>query len=197
MSEQRAFIGDIHGEIYALNRALEFIEYRKIDRCVFLGDYINRGAHSKDVIERLIEFSGKCECVFIRGNHDQLMIDALTNAGSVGAFLKIGGADTLRSYLKGRKIGPDVFSEMQSLVPESHKQFLESTVRDWGSDSLYATHQGPTDPSRVTILGHKLVDRAVFEKKVIRIDTGCGMTNGKLTVLLAPAFQVNYFSTLP
>lgn len=194
MSEQIAFIGDVHGEIQALDRALQSMDDRKIDQYVFLGDYINRGKYSKDVIERLIEFREKHECVFIRGNHDQLLLDALADADSVGAFLKIGGADTLQSYLSGRKIGPDVFAELQSLVPESHKQFLKSTVKDWESTSIYATHQGPVDPNRVTILGHWFVNRVDLERKIIKIDTGCGMPNGKLTVLLAPSFEINHFT---
>lgn len=194
MSEQIAFIGDIHGEIYALDRALQSMDDRKIDQYVFLGDYINRGKYSKDVIERLIEFREKHECVFIRGNHDQLMLDALADADSVAAFLKIGGADTLHSYLNGRKIGPDVFAELQSLVPENHKQFLKSTVKDWESTSIYAAHQGPVDPNRVTILGHWFVNRVDLERKTIKIDTGCGLPNGKLTVLLAPSFEVNHFT---
>lgn len=194
MSEQIAFIGDIHGEIQALDRALQSMEGRKIDQYVFLGDYINRGKFSKGVIERLIEFREKHECVFIRGNHDQLMLDALADADSVGAFLKIGGAETLQSYLSGRKIGSDVFTELHSLVPESHKQFLKSTVKDWESTSIYAAHRGPVDPNRVTILGHWFVNRVDLQSKIIKIDTGCGMPNGKLTVLIAPSFEVKHFA---
>ena len=159
-----------------------------------MGDYINRGKYSKDVIEKLIDFREKHECVFIRGNHDQLLLDALADSDSVGAFLKIGGASTLQSYLSGRKIGPDVFAELQSLVPESHKQFLKSTVKDWESTTIYATHQGPVDPNRVTILGHWFVNRVDLERKIIKIDTGCGMPNGKLTVLLAPSFEISHFT---
>lgn len=197
MKNQIAFVGDIHGESRALDRALLCVESAGVARCVFLGDYVNRGRDSKGVINRLVRFQKKQECTFLRGNHDALMIKALANKKDMGSFLKIGGAATIRSYLSGESAEPDVFTQFQSLVPDTHKNFLASTVASWGSTSVYAIHEGPTDPHRLTILGHKVVDQVTFGEKAINIDTGCGLENGRLTVLFYPSLKIKQFPVLP
>ena len=58
MKEKRLIaVGDIHGEINKLNSLLENLNLEKTDTIVFLGDYIDRGKHSKEVVELLIELS--------------------------------------------------------------------------------------------------------------------------------------------
>ena len=145
------------------------------------------------MIDRLIEFERIRKCTFIRGNHDQLMINALSDAGAMGAFLKIGGAATIRSYLSGKNVESDVYRAFQEVVPSSHKRFLASTVSAWGTSKVYATHAGPADPKRLSILGHSIVDRVVLRHGTINIDTGCGQEGGKLTVLLYPSLEIRHF----
>lgn len=58
-------IGDIHGEIEKLNSLLDKIKPKKDDTLVFLGDYIDRGKNSKEVIEKLLELSKKTHCIFL------------------------------------------------------------------------------------------------------------------------------------
>lgn len=197
MKDRIAFIGDIHGKARLLDRALLCVENIGADRCVFLGDYVNRGKDSKGVIDRLIRFQKNQECTFLRGNHDELMVKALNDQESMGAFLKVGGAATIHSYLSGMGAEPNVFEQFQALVPDNHKKFLASTVASWGTASVYATHEGPADPHRLTVLGHKVVHEVKFGEKVINIDTGCGLEGGKLTVLFYPSLKIKQFSVLP
>lgn len=197
MNDQIAFIGDIHGEARVLDRALLRVEDIGVDRCVFLGDYVNRGKDSKGVIERLIRFQKKQKCTFLRGNHDELMIKALTGQENIGPFLKVGGAVTIHSYLLGMGAEPNVFEQFQALVPDNHKKFLASTVDSWGTASVYASHEGPADPHRLTVLGHEVVDEVTLGEKVIKIDTGCGLEGGKLSVLFYPSLKVKQFAVLP
>ena len=57
MKERLIAIGDIHGEIEKLNELLRQLEPKACDTLVFLGDYIDRGNHSKEDDERLITLS--------------------------------------------------------------------------------------------------------------------------------------------
>lgn len=57
-------IGDIHGEVFQLNRLLEQMNPTKNDTLVFLGDYIDRGENSKEVIELLLNLSQNSKCIF-------------------------------------------------------------------------------------------------------------------------------------
>src|SRR5579885_1662799 len=74
-------IGDIHGQIAQLRVLLERLRtrpLREIDRLVFLGDYVYRVENSRAVVELLIALQKeRPNTVFLRGNHEQLMLDAL------------------------------------------------------------------------------------------------------------------------
>ena len=69
-------IGDVHGCVHALDTVLEAIEPAADDRLVFLGDLIDQGKESREVLERIIELERKCEVVLIRGNHEEMMYAA-------------------------------------------------------------------------------------------------------------------------
>ena len=69
-------IGDIHGCYYTLLNLLEKVEYDKQnDKLVFVGDYIDRGNNSFEVVEYLINLQkevGKDKCVCLIGNHEHM-----------------------------------------------------------------------------------------------------------------------------
>lgn len=135
-SGERVFvIGDIHGcvaEPTLLLRHLEDVEgVRDNDLVVFLGDYIDRGSDSKAVIELILDFRSKFpKTRFLKGNHEDMMLDFLGFGGNLGqAFLYNGGLETIQSY------GISVFApptEMVSALPPDHFKFfceLESILR--------------------------------------------------------------------
>ena len=68
-------ISDIHGCLAALDTLLAAIEPQPADTLVLLGDYIDRGPHSRGVIERLLALQQKCHLVPLLGNHDEMMLD--------------------------------------------------------------------------------------------------------------------------
>lgn len=71
-------IGDIHGQFDELVKALEFSCYRTDDRLVFLGDYIDYGSKSKEVIEFLIDCKKANPLnIFLRGNHEDMLLNIL------------------------------------------------------------------------------------------------------------------------
>lgn len=147
-------IGDLHGELDMLNRLLNTVGPTDSDRFVFLGDYIDRGRNSKGVIDRLIGFREEFpDTVFIRGNHDQMLLDALIEDGAITGhrlrdqsstyrasasesdieiFLLNGGKDTLRSYRIAQLAD----------FPTEHLLFLYSTRLWWRFGPFVFVHAG-------------------------------------------------------
>jgi serine/threonine protein phosphatase 1 len=98
-------IGDIHGRDDLLASALDWIDSHgrgeKARRIVFLGDYVDRGPNSAAVIARLMEgpLRSQDRYVCLRGNHEQMLLDAQTGAdGAHDFWLANGGKETLASY---------------------------------------------------------------------------------------------------
>ena len=69
-------ITDIHGEYEKLCAVLENVSPQKDDTIVFMGDYIDRGAKSKDVVDKVIEMQDVCNCVYLIGSHEYAMLHA-------------------------------------------------------------------------------------------------------------------------
>lgn len=69
-------IGDVHGSAAALDALLTALAPAADDVVITLGDYVDRGVDSAGVIERLIGLSAACQLVPLRGNHEEMMMDA-------------------------------------------------------------------------------------------------------------------------
>ena len=61
---------------------------------VFIGDYVDRGPSSSTVITQLIQRSEYRETVFLRGNHEELMLGFLQNPAALGDWKQVGGLET-------------------------------------------------------------------------------------------------------
>ena len=72
-------IGDIHGGFKALQQVLERAGVMKNDQLIFLGDYVDGWSQSPQILDFLIELQTQQNCIFIKGNHDDLLLDWLTN----------------------------------------------------------------------------------------------------------------------
>ena len=112
-------LGDVHGAATALVTLLATIEPGPDDLVIPLGDYVDRGPGSAAVIATLLDLAGRCHLMPIRGNHDQLMLDARRDAADLRLWLTLGGDATLASY--GGGIDD---------VPADHWAFLAKTCVD-------------------------------------------------------------------
>ena len=111
-------IGDVHGCRATLDALLDALAPTPEDHLVFVGDYIDRGPDSAGVIERMIQLRRQSlagtgpRCTFLRGNHDQMLLDWTEgDADAYDLWRTNGGVATLVSY-------PD------HSVPEEHLAFL-------------------------------------------------------------------------
>lgn len=106
-------VGDIHGDLAALERVLEQLlpRLRPDDTLVFLGDYVDRGPDSKKVVERvrgLADGASPCQVIALRGNHEDTWARCFESPNP--AFLLHRGngcAATWRSYTGRPEGGPD------------------------------------------------------------------------------------------
>lgn len=91
-------IGDIHGGLHALHQILERAKVTPKDSLIFLGDYVDGWSQSPQVIDFLIELNTQNDCVFIRGNHDELLLHWLKDNKDNLLWYKHGGEATVMAY---------------------------------------------------------------------------------------------------
>lgn len=97
---RKLVIGDIHGGLRALKQVLEKANVANNDTLVFLGDYVDAWSESPQVLDFLIDLDKKQKCIFIKGNHDDLLLYYLkTNSYKEEWFLH-GGKSTIEAYTK-------------------------------------------------------------------------------------------------
>jgi serine/threonine protein phosphatase 1 len=111
-------IGDIHGCHIALTCLLQQVQPSAEDRIIFLGDYIDRGPASREVVETLLGLKKECSTVFLRGNHEEMLLAARKNAGEARLWRMSGGLETVVSY------GAASESDGLNCIPASHWVFF-------------------------------------------------------------------------
>src|ERR1700687_260940 len=144
MNSPRTFvIGDVHGLVDELSRLLDALQPVAGDTVVGLGDYIDRGPASRSVIDRLIRLQHEGpDCVFLKGNHEDMFLGFLGCGGSFGdAFPLNGGDATLRSYGLSRD------TATASQLPPGHLEFLLSLQMQYRCGRFLCVHAG-LDPMR-------------------------------------------------
>jgi serine/threonine protein phosphatase 1 len=128
-------VGDIHGCSKAFDRLLEVVAPTREDLIVTLGDYVDRGPDSFGVLERLLSLRRSFRLVPLKGNHEQMMLDARLGYGPLSDWLSSGGRQTLASY---SVLGDG--GKLVDVLPE-HWDFLETGLVAWyETDSHFFVH---------------------------------------------------------
>lgn len=176
---------------------------------IFIGDYIDRGPDSKGVVEFLLEFYEQHNCIFLRGNHEQMLLDAIWRDG-MNLWLNNGGRTTLNSYET---------NSQQMEFPENHLEFYRSTKIFYDTPDYFFVHAGlaphktiedsienkeehieflwershlnafETVWEKKVVFGHTPRPHPLKKGKMLGIDTGCvyeSLGYGKLTAALLP-----------
>src|SRR4051812_34916622 len=91
-------IGDIHGALIALRQVLERAHVDRSDRIIFLGDYADGWSQTPQLLDFLMELRQTHQCIFMRGNHDELLWQWLNGANENVLWNKHGGGVTIQAY---------------------------------------------------------------------------------------------------
>ena len=91
--------GDVHGQLASLRALLQFVRAKE-KPLILLGDYVNRGPNSREVLDALVSAAERKDgrFVFLLGNHERELLKFL-DGGPLEDFAAHGGLATLKSYL--------------------------------------------------------------------------------------------------
>ena len=130
--DKRIFaIGDIHGGLKALKHLIEMLQLTAQDQLIFLGDYVDGWSESAETIFYLMELATQQDCIFVKGNHDELCYDWLVTGKHTKEWVLHGGTATKESYAKFSaeeiKTQFTFFEKLQNyVVLEEEKLFLHA-----------------------------------------------------------------------
>ncbi|HLA56457.1 MAG TPA: metallophosphoesterase family protein [Flavobacterium sp.] len=151
-------IGDIHGGLRALRQIFERANVTVDDKLVFLGDFVDGWSESPQVLDFLMQLKTAQNCIFIRGNHDDLLLEWLRGKDNE-LWYQHGGEATILAY-----------STVSDEVKTRHIAFLESLKNYYhdGNDRLFV-HAGFTNMHGVTLEYYPRLlfwDRSLWEMAV-------------------------------
>lgn len=109
-------IGDIHGAYKALIQVLERAKVTPDDKLIFLGDYVDGWSQSPQVIEHLMQLNTTNECIFIQGNHDELLLD----------YFKGSNTKNDMWFFHGGEASVNAYENLSKEQLELHIGFLEN-----------------------------------------------------------------------
>lgn len=196
-TERLIAVGDVHGE-YRLLR--ELIEKRicfdpETDRLVFLGDYIDRGLSSREVVEYLISFRRKYpdNIILLTGNHEDMARKALLFARPGDSRQAKNFEDTHMWYSNGGSSTIESFGDMENTA-NTLLPFIDSLELYYETKTHIFVHAGvsysmdlvetPLDvllwsrdaishiSGKHVLSGHSIHREVTFYKGVTAIDTG-------------------------
>ncbi len=217
-----AIIGDIHGRADLLEDLLQRIPEGFQIVCV--GDYVDRGEQSSEVIRMLVE---RTDVICLKGNHEDMLLKFLEDPERHGdRWLRYGGLQTLHSFgvLINHTQDPELRfraarNDLEKSLGKTGLKWLERLELSWCSGNVHVVHAG-ADPSvpmkdqeRSVLFwghpeflrkphadgiwivhGHTIVDEARNEYGRIPVDTGAYAT-GRLTAALISEGQVEFLRT--
>ena len=115
VSGRTIVFGDIHGCAYALDAILNVVQPTADDLLISLGDFIDTGRETAAVVDTLIGLESTCQFVALQGNHEEMLLGALTSEKLKHSWLMCGGVPTVNSY----RFGGDI-----DAIPEEHFDFV-------------------------------------------------------------------------
>ena len=142
-------IGDIHGCHQALRTIIDAIQPRANDTLVMLGDYIDRGPNSYDVIEQLLTLQSRCEVIHLLGNHERMLLDVRHRGQQWTLWKQAGAEPTVESYRSAvvdrLELDAEAASQLGPLeildnLPPTHLKFFETCAWAYETDTHIFVH---------------------------------------------------------
>ncbi|MGA3279441.1 MAG: metallophosphoesterase family protein [Smithella sp.] len=205
-------IGDIHG---CLEKLKDLMPKTGIDNqndtLIFIGDYIDRGKFSSEVVDHVIRLQKEYKkVVCLRGNHEDMFAHYLEGTNE-DMYLNNGGINTLHSY---EIILSDDTEERKRKIPAEHRKFFESLLPYYETEDYIFVHAGMKpglslqeqtmhdllwirhefidaeyDFGKTVVFGHTPLNNPLINKNMIGIDTGA-VYGGKLTCVELPKIKI-------
>ena len=172
-------IGDIHGCLKSLETVYAAFDFQDDDKLVLLGDYVDRGPHSSQVLDWILARKDD-HLITLCGNHEIMMLDARYYAPSPGGWLGFGGKETLMSY------GIQHQNNWFDHIPDDHWHFMENTLPYHKEGHFIFVHAGLEagialeDQSPKSLYWDKLSDPIPYSAGAIVV---CGHTAQKSGVI--------------
>jgi Calcineurin-like phosphoesterase len=147
-------VGDVHGRADLLQRLLAAIDHdlirypvrRSIE--VFLGDYMDRGPASREVLDILLKRGRTRQTVFLKGNHERYVTEFLHDPSILTDWRAFGGFETLMSYGVVPILSPDrdqqseLATKFAQALPQAHLQWLNRLRRSFICGDYFFVHAG-------------------------------------------------------
>jgi serine/threonine protein phosphatase 1 len=147
-------VGDVHGRADLLTLLLAAIDAdltahpaaRTLH--VFLGDYIDRGPNSRQVIDLVLARSSGHETVLLKGNHETYPSLFLTDPSVLGEWRLLGGIETLMSYGIKPSMNADgpelrkLAKRFEAALPPGHSRFLSNLRTSFCCGDFFFVHAG-------------------------------------------------------
>lgn len=147
-------IGDIHGRADLLTGLLNRVEAHIAANpgqhpiAVFLGDYIDRGPASQEVLERLVASDCAYQRVFLKGNHETYLADFIKHPPFLQNWQRLGGLETLISYGIKPTINASgaaqarLAADLDRVLPDRHREFLDQLQMSFTCGDFFFVHAG-------------------------------------------------------
>ncbi len=192
-------ITDIHGEYEKLSSLLDEITPVKGDTIIFMGDYIDRGSKSKEVVDKVISMKNFCNCIYLIGSHEYALLHSGSDEYYKYLFWNYGGDATVKSYGNYEnifKIHGDFFNSLEPYYLTDKYLFIHAGIRIGIPleqqdlvDMVYIRseffNRKHNLPQKI-IFGHTEFDEPRIWEDKICIDTGCGKyKNHPLTAFIS------------
>jgi len=164
-------IGDIHGEIVLLEQLLENISRFNPEVIIFVGDYIDRGPHVKEVVDCIMNLESETVCLL--GNHEMMMLNAMDDMGYGNSPIELwyynGGEATMHSF------GFTSFFSFQSQMELKYLEFFQNLEMCYRFEpvaglQILVTHAGisPSIPvwDQIGMKNYRDLNRYLLEKHI-------------------------------
>jgi serine/threonine protein phosphatase 1 len=126
-------ISDIHGCAYTFHEILNVIGFSKEDELYLLGDYIDRGPRSRMVLDKIMQLKSDGYLLHcLRGNHEQMMLEAPLSKEYAAIWLRNGGTEVMQEF------GATRFSD----IPKPYFEFIEQLDYWFERDKMILVHAG-------------------------------------------------------
>lgn len=155
VGDQRLYvIGDIHGRADLLDAVLSKIDADvAADPCrthavMGIGDYVDRGPQSREVLDRLVACVRRRETVLLKGNHETYLLEFLRDPSVLGDWRQCGGLQTLVSYGLRPSLNPseteaeELSRAFASILPWEHRALLEALPTSLSLGDFFFAHAG-------------------------------------------------------